>query len=292
MKRVVVTGGSGFIGRHLIKILLERYPDIEVTSISRSESMISALLMECSTPTRLRLKLADIRETHTMRDVLQGIDTVIHLAAMKRVDLSEQQSREAATINVLGTLNLLDAFEGDTFIFQSTDKAVEPCNCYGATKLVAEKLVKQRAAASSDQRYMIIRSGNIIGSTGSVIDIWKHQIEQRNEITVTDPNMQRFYVSVHGVVQLYLAMLEYGENGKLYFTPRGHSMILGDLISQTLEMYGNKDTKVIYTGLRQGERMTEKMRLEDEPDTIAGFEKMVEYQPEEEPEEKRVLVTR
>jgi len=152
------------------------YPDIEITSISRSESMISALLMECPETTRLKLKLADIREADTIRNTLKGADTV-------------------------------------------------PCNCYGATKLIDERLVKQYAASAFDTRYMIIRSGNIIGSTGSVIDIWKHQIEQRNEILVTDPDMKRFYVSVEDVVQLYMAVLEHGNNGKIYFTPKGDAVM-------------------------------------------------------------------
>lgn len=283
MKRIVVTGGSGFVGRHLIKSLLGRYPDIEITSFSRSESMISSLLMECPSTTRLRLKLADVRDRHAVRDVLSGVDTVIHLAAMKRVDLSEQECSEAVTINVLGTINMLDAFHGDTFILQSTDKAVEPANCYGATKMITERLVKQRAAAAAaGQRFMIVRAGNIIGSTGSVIDIWKHQIEQYNEITVTDPDMKRFYISIDGVVQLYRAILEYGENGKLYITPCGMPIILRDLVAQTIKLYGNSNTKVSYIGLRPGERMEEKMRSESEPDTVCGFEKMVGYEQEKE----------
>ena len=281
MKNVVVTGGSGFLGRHLIKSLLENYPDIEITSISRSESMISALLMECPETTRLKLKLADIREADTIRNTLKGAGTVLHLAAMKRVDLCEQECKQAVTINVVGTLNLLDAFEGDTFILQSTDKAVDPCNCYGATKLIDERLVKQYAASAFDTRYMIIRSGNIIGSTGSVIDISKHQIEQRNEILVTDPDMQRFYVSAEDVVQLYMAVLEHGNNGKIYFTPKGDAVILRDIIARTLRLYGNSNTKVSYVGLRPGERMYEKMCADNEPDTVCGFEETIAHSQKE-----------
>jgi len=271
MKKVLVTGGSGFVGRNLIKELFREYPDIEVTSLSRSEGVISQLLMECSDK-KLKIEMADIRDAQAVNQALRDKDTVIHLAAMKRVDLSEAECREAATINVIGTINVLDAFKGNTFILMSTDKAVEPCNCYGATKLVAEKLVMERAKKElNNNRFMIIRSGNIMGSTGSVLDIWKNQIEQFNAITVTDVDMLRFYTTIEGVTQLYAAVLARGENGKIYFTPRGEPILLRDLLDKTLKLYGNGKTKVTYIGLRPGERMTEKMRTPDEMNTVAGF---------------------
>ncbi len=275
MKRILVTGGSGFVGRHLIKELLKRYPDVEVTSLSRSEGGISKLQCEVYAPT-LRLCVGDIRDETFVRGALKGKDTVIHLAAMKRVDLCEEECEEGTTINVLGTLNMLRAFEGETFIQMSTDKAVEPCNCYGATKLVCERLVQQRASKANGQRYMIVRSGNILGSTGSVIDIWVNQIKECNEITVTNPDMMRFYTSVDGVVKLYIAVLERGENGKLYFTPHGNPVILKELIGEALRKYGNGDTKVRLIGLRTGERMEEKMRSTDEPNVVAGFEHVLD----------------
>jgi FlaA1/EpsC-like NDP-sugar epimerase len=170
-------------------------------------------------------------------------------------------------------MNVLDAFQGDTFIMMSTDKAVEPCNCYGATKLVGERLVIERAKkAGNRNRFMIIRSGNIMGSTGSVLDIWKSQIEKHNEITVTNLDMMRFYTSIEGVIKLYLAVLDRGENGKLYFTPQGEPIILKEFAEKALKLYGNDKTKVKYVGLRLGERMVERMRTPDEVNTIAGFE--------------------
>ncbi len=275
MKRILVTGGSGFVGRHLLKELLRRYPHVEVTSLSRSEGGISKLQCEVSSPA-LRLSVGDIRDETFVRGALKGKDTVIHLAAMKRVDLCEEECEEGATINVLGTLNMLRAFEGETFILMSTDKAVEPCNCYGATKLVCERLVKQRASKSKGPRFMVIRSGNILGSTGSVMDIWVNQIREFNEITVTHPDMRRFYTSVDGVVKLYMAVLERGENGKVYFTPHGDAVLLKDLIGEALQKYGNGSTRVRLIGLRMGERMEEKMRSMDEPDVIAGFEHILD----------------
>jgi UDP-N-acetylglucosamine 4,6-dehydratase len=272
MKNVLVTGGSGFVGRSLIRELLKHYPDIEITSLSRSEGVISQLLMECPDK-RLSIAIADLRDAQAVNQALRHKDTVIHLAAMKRVDLCEAECHEAASINVIGTMNVLDAFQGNTFIMMSTDKAVEPCNCYGATKLVGERMVIERAKkADNGNRFMIIRSGNIMGSTGSVLDIWKSQIEKHNEITVTNLDMMRFYTSIEGVVKLYLAVLNRGENGKLYFTPQGEPIVLKEFAEKALKLYGNDQTKIKYVGLRLGERMVERMRTDDETNTIAGFE--------------------
>ncbi len=272
MNKILVTGGSGFVGRHLISRLLKKYPESEIISLSRSEGVISQLLTECADK-RLKIIMADVRELSAVKLACRGADTVIHLAAMKRVDLSEEQCREAAGINVLGTLNILDSFEGNTFILMSTDKAVEPVNCYGGTKLVAEKLVlEQTRKGAPGSRFMIIRSGNIMGSTGSVIDIWKKQIEENNEITVTNLDMLRFYTSVGGVIKLYLAVLERGENGKIYVTPRGEAKLLRDLVKEAISVYGNPATTIRVIGMRPGERMEEKMRVTHEPNIIAGFE--------------------
>jgi UDP-N-acetylglucosamine 4,6-dehydratase/5-epimerase len=272
MKKILITGGSGFVGRSLIEELLKRYPDVEITSVSRSEGTISRLLMGCN-DNRLAIEMVDIRDAEGMRLALRDKDTVIHLAAMKRVDLCEDECREAASINVIGTMNVLDAFHGKTFILMSTDKAVEPCNCYGATKLVAERLVLERANKSSDgARYMIVRAGNILGSTGSVMDIWKNQIMKSNEISVTNLEMVRFYTTVESVVRLHIAVLERGENGMLYFTPTGQAEVLRDLVDKAIRLFGNEKTKIKITGLRRGERMEERMRADYELNAVAGLE--------------------
>ena len=273
MENRLVTGGSGFVGRNLIRQLLSRYPDVRITSVSRSEGSISRLITTCNNCDRLKIVPGDVRDMTTLKYAMKNKDTVIHLAAMKRVELGEVVCREVVTTNVLGTVNILDNFNGETFILMSTDKAVEPVNCYGATKMVCEKLVLDRAReVESGVRYMVIRSGNIMGSTGSVLDTWREQIEERNEITVTHPDMVRFYTSIDGVVRLYSAVLEHGENGKIYFTPHGDAMFLRDLVKEALRRFGNESTKVRYIGLRPGERMEEKMSAREEPNCVSGFE--------------------
>lgn len=220
--------------------------------------------------------MSDIRDGEAVHFYLRDVDTVIHLAALKRVDLCEAECKEAVTTNIIGTMNLINNFHGHTFIQMSTDKAVEPNNCYGATKMVAEKLIFEQVHKKGDNsRFMVVRSGNVLSSTGSVIDIWHHQIKEYNEITVTHPDMMRFITDVNGVVRLFIAILERGENGKIYFTPRGESVIIGEMAKNFIKQYGNENTKIKYIGLRPGERMTEKMRSLGEQNTVAGFEEMV-----------------
>jgi FlaA1/EpsC-like NDP-sugar epimerase len=280
MKKLLITGGSGYIGRHLIYEMLDRYADAEILSMSRSEGEISQLLNACGREdvnNRLKILISDIRDEEAVHFYLRDVDTVLNLAALKRVDLCESECREAVTTNIIGTMNLLSGFHGNTFIQMSTDKAVEPANCYGATKMIAEKLVFEQAAKRQNNcRFMVVRSGNVLSSTGSVMDIWQHQVKEYNEITVTHPDMMRFITSVDGVVRLFIAMLEKGENGKIYFTPRGESVIIGEMANKFIKQYGNENTRIKYIGLRPGERMTEKMRSLGEKNTVAGFEETVE----------------
>jgi len=275
MRRVVVTGGAGFVGRNLIAELLRRYAEVEITSLSRSEGMIARLITHCSS-SRLRIAMGDVRDAEIVREAIAGADTVIHLAAMKRVEFSEEHCCQAVTTNVVGTMNVLSAFSGDTFVLMSTDKAVEPTNCYGATKFLAEKMVQAEGAKRAGQaRFMIIRSGNITGSTGSVLEIWKQQIARGNEITVTDPKMTRLFVSVDQVVALIIAVLESGENGKIYVTPRGEGVVLGDFAQEAIKLYGNEYTRMRIVGKRPGEKLHEKTHIADEANIIQGFERRV-----------------
>ncbi len=263
MKKVLITGGSGYIGRHLIYEMLDRYENIEILSMSRSEGEISQLLNACSQKdknSRLKIVMSDVRDSEAIRFYLRNVDTVVHLAALKRVDLCEAECTEAVTTNIVGTMNLINYFHGDTFIQMSTEK------------LIFEQVHKREGSC----RFMIVRSGNVLSSTGSVIDIWQHQIKEYNEITVTHPDMMRFITDVNGVVRLFIAILEKGENGKIYFTPRGESVIIGEMANKFIKEYGNENTKIKYIGLRPGERMTEKMRSLGEQNTVAGFEEMVQ----------------
>ncbi len=251
---ILVTGGSGFLGRYLVPRLLDEYPDTEIRTISRDENTIRRLLTRCPN-NRLVPIVGDIRDQDTARYALRDVDTVIHLAAMKHIDLCEMYPTEVTTVNIDGTRNILNSFSGSTFVYMSTDKAVNAVSCYGATKLIAEKLVLDQAKRKSG-RYMVIRTGNIFGSTGSVIDVWKHQIEQDNRINITDINMTKFFINVNTLVDFIMLTMESGESSNVYI-PYQKALILADLAEAVISLYGNQTTGPRFVGIRPGEKMHE-----------------------------------
>ncbi len=262
MKLILVTGGSGFLGRHLIQRLLDKYHDIKVRTISRGENDIQRMLVECHSE-RLMPIVGDIRDVDSLKYAIRDSDTVVHLAAMKHIDLCDMYPLEAITTNVIGTKNLLDLFSGDTFIDMSTDKAVEATTCYGATKLLMEKLVLDRANKEKNRRYMVVRAGNIFGSSGSVIERWKEQISRSNEINVTSPDMTRFFINVEALVDFIIDVMENRESGNVYI-PYHKAILLADLAKATIELYGNEATRLNISGVRAGEKVHELLFTEAE----------------------------
>lgn len=262
MKVILVTGGSGFLGRHLVRRLLDKYPDSEVRTISRSENAIQRLLIGCHSE-RLVPIVGDIRDVNSLRYAVRDTDTVVHLAAMKHIDLCETYPVEAITTNVIGTKNLLDLFSGTTFIGMSTDKGVEATTCYGATKLLMERLVLERAKKEKKRRYIVIRAGNIFGSSGSVIERWRQEISQNNEITVTNSEMTRFFINVKTLVDFIIEIMETGESGNIYI-PHQRTIALADLAKATIDLYGDKVTRLKVCGPRVGEKLHELLFTEGE----------------------------
>lgn len=262
MNEILVTGGSGFLGRHLNKRLLDKYKNVMIKTISRGENDVAKMLGMCQRG-RLTPIIGDVRDIDTLKFALKGVDSVIHLAAMKHIDLCELNSMEATTTNVVGTMNLLKLFEGNTFVVVSTDKVVEPRGCYGATKLLMEKLILEKVRRNSACRYMIVRSGNIFGSTGSVIEKWRQQIRQSNEIIVTDLEMTRFFSDVNTLADFILKVMEQGESGHIYI-PFQKAIKLEDLAKAVIELYGDEKTKIKVIGLRKGEKIHEKLFLEED----------------------------
>ncbi len=255
MRQILISGGSGFLGRHLVRRLFKEYQDIKIRTISRSENDVLKMLIENPGSDLIPI-IGDIRDIDTLKYALREVDVVIHLAAMKHIEFCELCPDEAITINVNGTRNLLELFHGTTFIGMSTDKAVEARNCYGATKLIMEKLILEQAKKTNEKRYMIVRSGNIFWSTGSVIDRWKQQIKQGEEITVTKAGMTRFFINVESLVSFIIRIMDEGENGNIYI-PYQKVIMLADLAKAVIELYGDEKTKIKTVSLRVGERMHE-----------------------------------
>ncbi|MBU2536704.1 MAG: polysaccharide biosynthesis protein [Chloroflexota bacterium] len=261
-RKVLITGGSGFLGRHLVKKLLDKYEDLEVSAIARSGEGIIRLLSVCPSD-RFEPIIGDVRDEEILQFALKDIDTVVHLAAMKYINLCELSPSEAISINVHATTSLLKLFKGNTFISMSTDKAVESSSCYGATKLIVEKMTLAEADKNTNKRFMVVRSGNIFGSTGSVIENWHRQIKRNNEITVSNPEMTRFFINVDELAEYIITILENGESGKIYIPPQ-RVIQIGDLAQAFIELYGNKTTMMKVVGQFQGEKMHEKLFMPGE----------------------------
>lgn len=262
MRQILISGGSGFLGRHLVRRLFKEYQDVKIRTISRSENDIQKMLTGNLSGDLIPI-IGDVRDIDTVKHALREVAVVIHLAAMKHIGFCELYPAEAITVNVNGTKNLLELFHGSTFIGMSTDKAVEARNCYGATKLLMEKLILDQVKKTNGKRYMIVRSGNIFGSTGSVIDRWKQQIKQSNEITVTNLEMTRFFINVESLVSFIIKVMDEGENGNIYI-PYQKAIMLADLAKAVIELYGGEKTKIKTTSLRVGERMHEILLAEGE----------------------------
>jgi FlaA1/EpsC-like NDP-sugar epimerase len=264
----LVTGGAGFLGKHLVKVLLNKYNNIKLKVIARSENEMAALLTICSNDKRLVPIIGDIRDIGTLEYALHGINSVIHLAAMKHIDLCELYPTEAIKTNVIATMNLLHLFEGDVFVSMSTDKASEPRGCYGATKLLIEKVTLEQAQKFPNCRYMVVRSGNFFGSTGSVIPKWIQQIKQENKIVVTDLKMTKFFIDVDTLAVFMIEVIEDGENGKIYI-PDQVTLELNDLAKAIVGIYGDAKTKLEVVGLRKGEKMHERLFFASEKNIVA-----------------------
>lgn len=263
METILVTGGCGFLGRALIEGLKIKYDNVNIKTLSRSENNIVKTVAKCGS-NRLYTIIGDIRDKDALEYALRDVDTVVHLAAMKHIDLCESSPGEAIDINVVGTINILKYFKGRTFVAMSTDKAVGPLGCYGATKLLMEKLVLQKAKENPDKRYILIRSGNIFGSSGSVIEKWAEQLREHNEITITDPNMTRFFTHVNNLVEFIMDVMEKGENGYIYI-PNQKALRLEDLVNVAVSFLGNKNVRIKTIGPRKSERLHEDLYKAGEP---------------------------
>jgi FlaA1/EpsC-like NDP-sugar epimerase len=269
MDKILITGGGGFLGRYVAKGLLNKYSGIEVRALSRHEHDMTETMVHCDSD-RLKPIIGDLRDMDTVRYAMKGADTVIHLAAMKHVNFCELCPSEAITINTTAVMNLLNVFAGNTFIGMSTDKAVEATGCYGATKLLLEKLILERSRRDTERRYIVVRSGNIFGSSGSVIERWQQQIRQFNKITVTSFDMTRFFINVHALADFIIGIIEQGESEKIYI-PFQKTATLEDLAKAVIELYGNKKTRMEITGLREGEKVHEKLFSSFETNVVSNL---------------------
>lgn len=271
-KRILITGACGTVGRELTRQLIERYPIKELIAIDNNESELFLLQQEYISVRNVRFYLADIRDRDKMCRLMSGIHILFHTAAFKHIHLCERSPFEAVQTNILGVQNIITAaIENDLqkVIFTSSDKAVNPTNVMGTSKLMAERLL---TAANNNLRgkktiFASTRFGNVLGSRGSVIPIFRKQILEGGPVTLTDPQMTRFIMSIQEAVHLVLHSAVLACGGEVFITKMPVIKIkdLAEVMIKELAPGREKnkiDIKII--GPRPGEKMYEELMNAEE----------------------------
>ena len=258
---VLVTGGTGSFGQAFVRYILDHEHPTTVRVLSRSESKQAEMRAAFNDP-RLRFLVGDVRDRDRLFYACRGVDTVVHAAALKRVDDCEDNPDEAVLTNVHGTRNLRDACieRGvSKAVFLSTDKAAEPNTLYGGTKFVAERLwlASNVYSAGTPTRFAATRYGNVIGSTGSVVPLWRKQAAS-GELTVTDPGMSRFLMPMSAAVSLVMLAITHMRGGEVFVPKIGAAPIT------TLARAVAPGCSFRITGIRPGEKMHECLIGQDE----------------------------
>ncbi|MCW1968651.1 MAG: UDP-N-acetylglucosamine 4,6-dehydratase (inverting) [Anaerolineae bacterium] len=259
---ILVTGGTGSFGKKFTKIILEKYQPKKLIIFSRDELKQHEMRVAGYNAPNLRYFIGDVRDADRLRRAFHGVDLVVHAAALKQVPACEYNPMEAILTNINGGKNVIDAAIDagvKRVVALSTDKAVNPVNLYGATKLCAEKLfVQSNAYGGADgTRFACVRYGNVVGSRGSVIPVFLDQ-RKHGKITITDPRMTRFWITLEQGVQLVIRAAETMLGGEV-FIPKIPSMNIMDLAKAIAP-----DCDVAYTGIRPGEKLHEQLISEDE----------------------------
>jgi len=273
-KRILVTGGTGSIGSELVRKLLEFNPAV-VRIFSNDENAQFELEQELQEYGKsLRFLVGDIRDKERLKRAAENIEIVFHAAALKHVPLCEYNPFEAIKTNVIGTQNLLEVAIDENVekvITISTDKAVNPANVMGATKLLAERLTVAANYYRGLKRtvFSCVRFGNVLASRGSVVQLFEKQIKNGGSVTLTDPQMVRFVMSMNKAVELVLkaAQMAKGEEIFIFKMPAIRIRHLAEVMIEKLApKYGQKprDIKIKLIGRRKGEKLYEELITEDE----------------------------
>lgn len=266
-RNVLVTGGSGSFGHAFIRRALDDGAR-RVVVFSRDELKQAQMRTLFGDDARLRFFVGDVRDRIRLRLAMQGVEDVVHAAAMKRIEVCEQDPSEAVATNVIGTENVAHVAIDcgvERAVFLSTDKAPAAHTLYGGTKFVAERLWVQSNvfAAGSPTKLSATRYGNVLGSRGSVLDLWRQQFRMRDPLTITDARATRFWMTIGQAVDLVTLALGRMVGGEI-FVPKVPSAPILDLARAVVEGNGTYAPGHIETGLRPGERLHETLISSDE----------------------------
>lgn len=260
---LLITGGTGSLGKSLVKYLLKETKVRRVAIFSRDELKQQHLRLQFQDDPRLRWFLGDVRDLDRLKRAFHGVDFVIHAAALKQVDTGEYNPMEFVKTNVLGSQNVIDASIDagvKRIVALSTDKASSPINLYGATKLTADKLfvAANNYSFAYGTIFSVVRYGNVMGSRGSVIPFFQEIAAQGKPLPITDLRMTRFWISIESAVKFVIDSLGMMTGGELY-VPKIPSMKIIDLAHAI-----SPDAKLEEIGMRPGEKLHEEMISADD----------------------------
>lgn len=276
---ILITGGTGSFGKKFIDIMLREFQPKKLIIYSRDELKQHEMRVAGFDHPSLRYFIGDVRDLERLRRAMHGVDIVVHAAALKQVPACEYNPMEAIKTNIMGTSNVVEAALDagvKKVMALSTDKAVNPVNLYGATKLAAEKLVVQSNAyaGANVTRYACVRYGNVIGSRGSVVPVFLAQ-RKSGKVTITDDRMTRFWLSLEQGVHFVISCIEQMRGGEV-FVPKIPSMNVADLARAIAPQ-----ARIEIVGIRPGEKLHEVLISEDEARTTVELKNMYVVQPPE-----------
>ena len=262
----MITGAGGSIGGELVKQISALGPKL-IILLESNEFALYKITSQIKGP--IVCKLADIRDTHKLEQIIKEFkpEIVFHAAALKHITFVEDEPLEALKTNFLSTVKICELcklYKVPKLIFISTDKAVYPSNIMGASKRLCEKYIQQIASSPGNTIFAIVRFGNVLGSTGSVVPLFESQIKKGGPITITHPQVSRYFMTIREAVELVLisSQLEIEKNGQVFILEMGSSVLIKDLAKRMITLSGKNDSeikKIEFTGLRKGEKISEKL---------------------------------
>jgi FlaA1/EpsC-like NDP-sugar epimerase len=268
-KRVLISGVCGTVGKELLNQLLIKNVS-QIVGFDHNENALFFLTQKYASSSNVKLVLGDIRDRYEVKKLMEGIDIVLHTAALKHVEMCELAPRDAVKSNITGTQNIIDAAiecKVERVLFTSTDKAVNPTNVMGTTKLMAERLVTaaQMQSWGTDTKFFSTRFGNVLGSDGSVIQLFRQQITSGQSVTLTHPDMTRFIMSLSDAVNLVMESVFLACGGEVFVMKMSAVNII-DIAEVMIEELSVKDAKVgiKQIGIKPGEKMYEELLSSEE----------------------------
>jgi FlaA1/EpsC-like NDP-sugar epimerase len=286
---VLVTGGGGSIGSELCRQIAGFRPR-RLVAVDIYENSVFELANEMKAKhpgLEFEVAIGSVRSKERMAEIVQKYmpHVVFHAAAHKHVPLMEQNPKEAVVNNILGTANMValaDEYAAEKFVMISTDKAVNPTNVMGASKRVAEMILQEKSSVSKTTHFAVVRFGNVLGSNGSVIPIFRKQIENGGPVTVTHAEITRYFMTIPEAVQLVIQAGALAEGGEMFILDMGEPVRIKDLAENVVRLSGYtpyEDIDIVITTLRPGEKLHEELILEEENAKRTSHEKIFVGRP-------------